>query len=186
MNALFSHLEDGERKTLGRLALAVLLSALLFFVLAVGQRSRYFETRDSLAVLQETTRKAEKSEAATKADWLRWQEAGRDLDSLRGQRFYDDAGVFQALRRDLQRIFAQAGMDVSDISYRYSDFDKVPIKKVVVTFSYSGSYADLKRFLAIVEQFPKFLAVEKIEFQKTNTDNGLLNLRLTLAGYYET
>jgi Tfp pilus assembly protein PilO len=186
MNALFSHLEGRERRTLVRLALAVLLAALLFFVLAVRQRSRYFEAKDSLAVLQETARKAERSDAATKAEWLRWQEAGRDLDSFRGKTFYEETNVFQSLRRDLQQIFAQAAMDVADIGYRYSDFEKVPIKKVVVTFSYSGRYADLERFLAIIERFPKFLAVEKIEFQKTNADNGLLNLRLTLAGYYET
>jgi len=185
MNALFSRLEDRERRTLERLAAAVVLAAALFFVLAVRQRTRYFEAKDSLLLLQESARKAEKSEAETKAEWLRWQEARRDLDSFRGKSFYDEATAFQSLRRDLQQIFSRAGMDIPMIAYRYSDLEKVPIKKVVVTFGYSGSYADLKRFLAIVEKFPKFLAVEKIDFQKTGTDNGLLNLRLTLAAYYE-
>ncbi len=185
MNALFSRMDDRERKTLERLAAAVLLSAALFFVLAVGQRTRVFEARDTLAQLRESARRADASQAEAKAEWLRWQQARGDLDSFRGKSFYDGSAVFQSLRRDLQQIFARGGMDVPDIGYRYSDVEKVPIKKVVVTFGYSGSYADLKRFLGMVERFPKFLAVEKIDFQKTDTETGLLNLRLTLAGYYE-
>ncbi len=178
-------MDAGERKTLERFAAAVLLAAALFFLLALGQRTRVFEARDALAQLQESARRAETAEAGAKAEWLRWQEARGDLDSLRGKSFYDGATVFQSLRRDLQQIFARGGMDVPDIGYRYSDIEKVPIKKVVVTFGYSGSYADLKRFLGMVERFPRFLAVEKIDFQKTDTESGLLNLRLTLAGYYE-
>jgi Tfp pilus assembly protein PilO len=186
MNELFSRLDDRERRTLERLTAAALLAVALFFVLALHQRTRYFEAKDTLLLLQESARKAEKSEAEAKAEWLRWQEARHDLDSFRGKSFYDETTVFPSLRRDLQQIFSRAGMDIPVMSYRYSDLEKVPIKKVIVTFSYSGSYADLKRFLAIVEKFPKFLAVEKIDFEKTETDNGLLNLRLTLAGYYET
>ncbi len=186
MNALFSRLEDRERRTLERLAAAALLAATLFLVLAVRQRTRFFEDRDSFAQLQESVSKTERSVAEAKAEWLRWLEAGRDIESFRGKTFYEESAIYQSLRRDLQQIFARAGMDVPDIAYRYADLEKVPIKKVAITFSYSGSYADLKRFLGLVERFPKFLAVEKIDFQKTETDNGLLTLRLTLAAYYES
>ena len=178
-------MDDRERKTLARLGVGVLLAAAVFFVLAVGQRTRVFEARDTLAQLQESARRAEAARAEADAQWLRWQQARGDLDSFRGKAFYDGATVYPTLRRDLQQIFARGGMDVPDIGYRYSDIEKVPVKKVVVTFAYSGSYADLKRFLGMVEAFPKFLAVEKIDFQKTDAETGLLNLRLTLAGYYE-
>jgi Tfp pilus assembly protein PilO len=76
-------------------------------------------------------------------------------------------------------------MDIPQINYRYLDLEKVPIKKIVLSFNYSGTYAELKRFLAIVERFHKFLAVEKIDFQKADAESGVLNLKLTLAGYYE-
>jgi Tfp pilus assembly protein PilO len=184
MNALFNRLNSKEKRTLERLTAAVLLAAALFFVLAVRQRSRYFEARAELDMRQENARRAEKSQAEAKADWLRWQEALRDLESFRGTYFYDEKTVFRSLRRDLQQIFGRAGMDIPMISYQYSDLGKVPMKKVLITFNYSGTYADLKRFLAIVERFPRFLAVEKVDFQKTDADSGLLHLRLTLAGYY--
>jgi len=186
MNALFDHLNRREKRTLERLTAAVLLSAAVFFVLAISQKSRYIEARDELAMRQENSRRAKKSQTEAKADWLRWQEALRDLESFRGTYFYDEKTIFQTLRRDLQQIFGRAGMDIPMITYQYSDLGKVSMKKVLVTFNYSGTYADLKQFLAIVERFPRFLAVEKVDFQKTDASNGLLHLRLTLAGYYAT
>jgi Tfp pilus assembly protein PilO len=185
MNALFSRLEGRERRTLERLAAATLLAAALFLALAVRQRTRFFEDRDSFALLQESVSKTERSEAETKAEWLRWREAASDLESFRGRYFYVEKSLFESLHKDLQQFFGRAGVDFPAINFRYSDLEKVPLKKILLTFSYSDSYADLKRFLGLVERFPKFLAVEKLEFQKTETDSGLLNLRLTLAAYYE-
>jgi Tfp pilus assembly protein PilO len=185
MNAIFDQLRDKEKRTLKRLLAAVLVVLALGLVLTLRQKSRYFDAKDSLAVLRDRYRKAEKARAEAKTDWLRWQEAVKDMDSFRGTFFYDEKTVFRTLRLDLQRIFSQAGMDIPEIFYRYSDLEKVAIKKIVVTFNYAGTYADLKRFLAIVERFRKFLAVEKIDFQKADAESGVLNLKMTLAGYYE-
>lgn len=185
MNAIFDRLADKEKRTLERLMAAVLLAVALFVLLAMRQKTSYFEAGDALKALQSNYRLIQKSHAETKAEWLRWQKALQDLESFRGKYFYEEKTVFQSLRLDLQRIFNQAGMDVPLIDYHYSDLEKLPIKKIVVTFNYSGTYADLKRFLAIVERFPKFLAVEKIDFQKIDAESGLLNLKLMLAGYYE-
>lgn len=185
MNAIYDLLDGRERKTLERLTAAVVAAAALFFILAVRVRSGYFDSRNALAALGESSRRSEKAQAEVKAEWLAWQEALGDLESFRGKYFYEEKTVFQNLRKDLQRIFNQAGMDIPLINYRYSELEKASIKKVVVTFNYSGTYMNLKRFLAIVEGFPKFLAVEKIDFQKADRETGLLNLKLTLAGYYE-
>jgi len=107
------------------------------------------------------------------------------MESFKDTFFYDEKTVSRALRLDLQRIFSEAGMNVPPLSYHYSDLEKVPIKKIAVTFNYSGTYDGLKRFLAIVERFKKFLAVEKIDFEKADAESGLLSLKMTLAGYYE-
>ncbi len=185
MNAIFDLLRGTERKTLERLTAAVIVAVALFFILAVRVRTGYFDSRDDLAVLRDSSRRAERALAEAKAEWLGWQEAFGDIESFRGKYFYEEKTVFQSLRTDLQRIFNQAGMDVPLINYRYSDLEKSSTKKVVITFNYSGTYADLKRFLVIVERFPKFLTVEKIDFQKADAETGFLNLKLTLAGYYE-
>lgn len=185
MNAIYNLLSGTERKTLERLTAAVLVVAALFFILAVRVRSGYFDSREALAALRESGKLADKAAADVKAEWQAWQDAQADIESFRGKYFYEEKTVFQSLRTDLQRIFIQADMDIPLITYRYSDLDKASMKKVVLTFNYSGTYANLKRFLAIVEGFPKFLAVEKIDFQKPEPGAVLLNLKLTLAGYYE-
>jgi Tfp pilus assembly protein PilO len=185
MSEIFDQLRDKERTTLERLTASVLVVLALGFVLTIWQRSKYFDAKDSLAVLQDRARRAEKDRTDAKVEWLRWQEAVKDIESFHGTLFYDEKTVFRTIRLDLQQIFSQAGMDIPQINYRYLDLEKVPIKKIVLSFNYSGTYAELKRFLAIVERFHKFLAVEKIDFQKADAESGVLNLKLTLAGYYE-
>ena len=150
MNAFSELLIGKERKTLERLAAAVLGALALFLILAVRVRTGYFESRDSLAALREGSERAEKVQAEAKGEWLAWQEALGDLKSFRGKYFYEEKTVFQSLRTDLQRVFNRAGMDIPLLTYRYSDLERSSIKKVVITFNYSGTYVNLKRFLAIV------------------------------------
>jgi len=185
MNALFNGLDDKEKKTLGRLTAAVLCALALGIVVTARQRSNYLEARDSLTALQANYRKAQKARADAKTEWLRWQEARRDMDSFKGTLFYGEPDVFQAVRLDLRTIFNRAGLDVPLINYRYADMEKTPIKKIIISFDYTGTYAEFRKFLGIVEGFRKFLAVEKVDFQKADAESGVLHLKLTLAGYYE-
>jgi Tfp pilus assembly protein PilO len=186
MNAIFDRLTDKERRTLQRLGVAALLMLAVSLVLVLKQRNGYLDARDTLALTQQQLRSAEKARAAAQAEWLRWQEAGRDIESFHGTFFYEEKTAYRTLRLDLQRIFNETGMNVPQITYSYSDVDKGQIKKVLIVFNYAGTYADLKRFLAVVERFPKSLTVEKVDFLKTDENSGFLNLKLTLAAYYET
>lgn len=184
MNRLFDRLDDRDRKALVRLGLAA------FVVLAVAL-AVFFRTKDahsglrtSLVKLETDNAKAVEARAEAEAEWLRWQEAREDLGMLATEYFYSSKDDVTALRLDLQRLFALAGLTVSDIGYGYSDLDKEKAQKTIVTFSYSGTYAGLKRLLGIIERFPRFLVIERIDFQKTGSDGGSLVCKLTLAGYY--
>jgi len=185
MSALYNGLNDKEKKTLGRLTAAVLFALALGLVATARQRSNYLEARDSLTALQASYRKAQKARADAKTEWLRWQEAGRDMDSFKDTLFYREADIFRTVRLDLRTIFDRAGMNIPLISYRYADMEKTPVKKIIISFDYTGTYAELKKFLGIVEEFRRFLAVEKIDFQKADAESGVLHLKMTLAGYYE-
>jgi len=184
MNAIFRVLNGGERRTVGRLALAAVLAAVLGFVLAARQRSGWLEASGSLVRTQEELLKAEDSLAQAKAEWLRWQQARRDLVSLEESYFYDGKTCVTALMQDLQVIFRQAGASVSQIGYSYDNIARGRYGRVVVDFNYSGTYGSFKKFLSTVERFPKFLAVEKIDFQNVGSSGGPLSLRITMAGYY--
>jgi hypothetical protein len=184
MNALFDLLDDKERRTLGRLGLAALVVLVLFLVLFVRLRGGLEKERTASFRLNEATQKAVQARDTATAEWKRWEDAGRDLAELRADYFYNDEAGIPSLRQDLQEIFAKAGTAISNLNYGYSEMEKEQVRKTVVAFTYSGTYTGLKRLLAVIETFPKFLVIEKVEFPRTGSGGERLNAKLTLAGYY--
>jgi hypothetical protein len=184
MNALSDLLSDKERRTLSRLGLAALVALAVFLVLFVRLRTGLEKDKTESFRLHEATQKTVQARDEARAEWRRWEEAGRDLAELRTDYFYEPGAGIQVLRQDLQKIFARAGTRITDINYGYSEMEKEQVSKTLVTFAYSGTYAGLKKLLAAIEVFPKFLVIEKVEFPRTGSGGGRLNARLTLAGYY--
>lgn len=184
MNILFDLFNDKERRTLGRLGLAALLALAVFLVLFTRIRGGLEKDKGEAVRLQDSYGRAAKARDAAKAEWQRWEEAGRDLEELRTGFFYNTEGGVQALRLDLQQIFALAGTTITDLGYGYSDMEKEQVRKTVVTFTYTGSYAGFKKLLAVLEAFPKFLVIEKIDFPRTGSEGERLSAKLAVAGYY--
>ncbi len=184
MNALFDLFTDAERRTLVRLGLASVLALAVFLVVFARVRGDLRNERTASVRLQEAAQNAVRSRDEARTEWTRWEDAGRDLAELRTGYFYDEAAGVQALRQDLERIFAQAGTTITDLSYGYSDLEKEQVRRTLVTFTYGGTYAGLKKLLAVLEAFPKFLVIEKIEFPRTGSGGERLSAKLTLAGYY--
>jgi Type II secretion system (T2SS), protein M subtype b len=184
MNVLFDLFNDGERRTLGRLGLAALLLLAIFLVLLVRVRGGLAGDQRASVRLQEAAQKAVKARDEARIQWKLWEDAGRDLAELRTGYFYEEQESGQTLREDLQKIFAQAGTVITDLAYSYSDLEKEQVRKTVVTFTYTGTYAGLRRLLAVLEAFPKFLVIENIDFPRTGSGGERLSAKLTLAGYY--
>jgi hypothetical protein len=184
MNVLFDLLDDKERRTLVRFGLAVVVA--LAVCLGVTARFRVGLERERTASFRvhEATQLAVRTRDAAQAEWRRWEEAGKDLAELRASYFYDQSAGIQPLRQDLQKIFAEAGTNVTDLDYNYSNLDKEQFRKTLVTFTVTGTYAGLKRLLAVIQAFPKFLVIEKLEFPRTGSGGERLSAKMTLAGYY--
>jgi hypothetical protein len=184
MNALFDALNDRERRTLGRLGLAAVVALVVVLALFFRLKGGVGRERTASFRLHEATQKIVEARDKARAEWKRWEDANRDLAELRTNYFYEEESWVQTLRQDLQKIFAQAGTSISNLDYGYSDLEKEQVRKTVVTFTYTGTYSGLKRLLAVIEAFPKFLVIEKVEFPKTVTGGERLTTKLTLAGYY--
>ena len=185
MNALFDLFNDRERRTLGRLGLAALIALVVFLALFVRLRGGLRGEREASFREHQAAQRAVQAWDNASAEWKRWEDASRDLAELRSGYFYEEgAGAQTSLRQDLQQIFTKAGMAIPDLDYGYTDMEKEKVRKTIVTFSYNGTYAGLKRLLAAIEAFPKFLVIEKVEFPKTGSGGELLSAKLTLAGYY--
>ncbi len=169
---------------LGRLGVAALIGLVIFLVFFLRIRGGLERERTASVPLRDSFAKAAKARDEAKAEWRRWEEAGKDLEELRTGYFYNHEDGVQTLRLDLQQIFSLAGTTITDLNYGYSDMEKEQVRKTVVTFTFTGTYAGLKKLLAVLEAFPKFLVIEKIDFPKTGSGGERLNAKLTLAGYY--
>ena len=186
MSDLSDVLDDKDKRTLVRLAAAAALLAALFAVVWVRERGASSGVRAELARLQTQSLEAKKQLAGARLEEARWREAQRALDSFRGTYFYSDQNGIEALRLDLERIFEQAGLRTPTMDYRYADMGKEKVKRIVTSFSYTGTYSSLKKFLSIIENTPRFLVIDEIDFMNTGSGGGPLTLRMTLAGYYES
>lgn len=177
-------LEDKEKKALRYVGVVLGLVLIFLFLLALPQRKRYFS---ALSVLEEKERNHKYFEGigqSREEEWHRWQEAFRDMDELKSQYFYAEKQIPQQLRIDLDQIQKKARIRASRINYRYTQFRREEIKKVSVSFNIKGPYITLKRFLLTVEELPKFLFVEKIDFLDIDSQRGILELKIVLAVYY--
>lgn len=187
MKEIFEILDQKERRIIGLLCLLLLAALFSLFFIAIGEKRAYFRTLDSLSVKKKDYEKLSREQDLKEKEWQRWQEAPSDMDEIRAKYFYKDNDVFQQVRLDLQKIFNQTGIRVSQKKYDYAELEKSEnVKRVVVSFNLKCSYFSLKRFLSSVEQFPKFLIIEKIDFINIETQGGVLGLRILLVGYYES
>ncbi len=184
MSARSDLMNGRERKSLNRLAIIAVLALILGFVLSLSQRSAYLRAKDVHERSRESYLAIDGSLEKVKIERAKWDEASEDIDFFRSRFMYNDEDGINALRLDLEKIFDQAGLRVRDISYNYAELEKGRVKKIVATFNYSGSYPNFKKLLGIIERFPKFLTVEKLDFTDTGTVSGILRVRLMLAGYY--
>jgi hypothetical protein len=174
-----------ERRAAAILAAAGAAGLLILFYTLIQERPAATRYADRLSEIETTYRRLSPVWAKTKADRELWREAAQDMDDLKKTRFYSDAKGFQDLRPDLQTLFDASGIAVGDMAYGYTDYPREGLRRGTVEFIFNGTYAALKSFLDRVERQPKFLFVEKIDFQNIGLQPGILELKITMAGYYE-
>lgn len=184
MREIFNILDPKERKIIGVLCLLVLMALFLLFIVALGEKRTYRQALHSFADKKENHQKFIQTQNQKKEEWLRWQEAEYDIDEIGKNYFFKDNDVFQQIRHDIRKILNQAGVRVYRIKYDYTEIEDKKVKKMNVSFNLRGSYFSLKRFLDAVEEFPKFLMIEEINFLNIEAQQGTLELRILLAGYY--
>ncbi len=186
MKEIFDLLDNNEKKILGILCL--LLGVVLVFLLmaSLPQRGKYFRTVSSQTAKQKENKEVNAMMVEKKEEWFRWQEARQDMEDIGKKYFYEEKNGFNQLRLDLEQILSKSRMRVLGRKrYNYVEYEQEGVKKTNISFNLSGSYMDLKQIIDTVERFPKFLVIEKIEFLDIDPARGALELRVTLAGYYE-
>lgn len=186
MKEIFDFLDDKDKKRLGFLSIFLTVGVLFLLFISLPQRSGYIRTLSSFTGIQRDYQQVDKTKMEKEGEWLMWQETRRDMEELKTEYFYDDKEGIRQLRLDLEQLLDKSGFYVPRKKYDYIEFNTEKVKKVIVSFNLKGSYLALKRFINTVEGFPKFLVIEKIDFLNIDVARGDLELKITLAGYYES
>jgi len=185
MKEIFNLLDRREKRVAALLS-SLLGMALIFFLLgSLPQVRHYSRLVSSLRSKEKSYQTAGQKTTERREEWLRWQQAQKDLEDLRKKYFYDK-DVQPKLRLDLERIFSEADVRVSSIEFSYVELKKEKTNRVNISFNLRSSYPSLKKFIYLVEKFPKFLVIEKIDFLSSESGQEVLELRVILAGYHES
>ena len=185
MKELFNLLNQKERRALTAVAAVLGAGALLLLFSAAREHRKAGRTSAELQAIEQNYQQLSRSRSGVKQEWQGWTDAQRDITVLRAANFFDGRKLTRDLRIALQQLFDAAGISVTDIAYGYTELDKGDIKKVAVDFRFTGNYAMLIRLLDTIERTPRFLHVDKLDFQSIGKQPGLLELKISLAGYYE-
>jgi hypothetical protein len=184
MKDIFRAFSDKERQRLRLLSLILGFSLVFLFLVSLRERRSFHRLDNGLAGQTAEFAKLDLERSAASAERAKWTQADKDLGELKAKYFYQEKDGVNALRLDLQQLFAKSGISARTLKFDYVDLDREKARKVSVTFNFTGTYSLLKRFLETVEQFPKFLYLERLDFVRITGGGNTLELRVVLAGYY--
>ena len=185
MRELFNLLEEYEKKVLRVLSVLLVVSVLFLLLMSLPQKRSSVRALSRLEGKQGEYQHFHGITQEKEKEWRFWEGAYRDIDELRKSHFYSGRDAVKQMRLDIQRILSQARIPSSQKKYNYTEFRKEKINKMSLSFNVRGTYQSLKKFIQAVEEFPKFLIVEKIDFLDIDAAGSVLELKIVLAGYYE-
>ncbi len=184
MKELIELLNPKERKAL-QLAFLVLCLALVFLAFVLSwEKGRLSNLQGEVARRRKALEQAQTSLEKSKQNWLQWSATRRDLDELKSNWYYRGEDAIQAMRLDLGQVMSRAGLSLPPVQYSYQEVEKDLIGKVSFNFRLATSYFGLRTLVAEIESFPKFLCLERLEFQNVTDQGNRLDVRLVITAYH--
>ena len=185
MNELLSLLNAKERRAASVIGVVCAAALLLALVVSVKAGAGARRAASELAAAEKNYRALSLTRSESRKEWQAWQDAEKDLTEVREKYFYPEKKVLEDMRLDLEQIFNTVGISVTDITYGYTEVSKGSIRKETADFHFVGNYMILKRLLDLIERHPRLIHVERIDFISIGRSPGALDLKITIAGYYE-
>ena len=161
----------------GVLCLLVVANLFFYFLFIAHQRVEIDE-------LQISYRKS-RALSSTNDDLIyrKLDRAKKDIHAFKVQlpgssRFTDIVmGLFEALHNQ--------GLTISKMSYKPETIASEGLLKYTTSFIVTGSYSRLKAFLADIQNSKDLLCVEHISFGNRSGDKEVVDMKLTLATYFQ-
>lgn len=174
-----------ERKILTVTSILALAALIFLFIVPFGKRRAYYKKYDDWKIINDNYDQAYPTLVQTRKQWEDWKNAAADLKTLEPYLYGSDQ-VLVNLRSDLEGIFAACGIKAPEIQYAYNELSEKGFRNILINFSISISYFQLRQFIYSVETFPKMLLLERIQFMDVAGGGNVIKLRFFLAMYYET
>lgn len=184
MKEIFDLLSQKERRILVTLCVLALCGFLFYIFAARSIKGSYSRSLNALSSQKENLQILQEKIQETRINRSKWVEAVGDMNEIEKEYFYSKDDKMQQLMLDMQKLLRESSLRADRKRYEYTEFVQEEIERVTVSFEISGPYMVLKRFLDNVENFPKFLTIEKIDFVDIDSSSGRLKLQVRLAGYY--
>lgn len=136
------------------------------------------ESMDSLAEKAEAKWHALQEQRSQVESFLvRVETQKKSIDAVYNERFATESERFTRFLREVRELARMAGLDPSSFSYPNQVLESEGLVKRNVTFSISGSYEDLRRFVNFLELSDQFVTLEEISI----AGQGQLDLRFSIS-----
>ena len=112
---------------------------------------------------------------------LLYQKAQEDLEQFR-KILLTKNEFAKGVINHLSEVAKRLNLDLPTVSYKPGD-EKERLTKMDFSFTVSGSYDSLRRFIYAIETSSDFLIIEDLELAQHSKDAGSLQLQLRLATY---
>ena len=148
--------------TWGLLACAA-LSAAAFLTSLVFTSLTNAAEKKRLSQLQELNHREEEF-ATLQASYQEWRQVETVLSQFKRERLFADRD-FSTFRNGLNALFVRNQLQASGINF-LPGRASVDIKKIIINFVLSGTYANLKKFIYDVENHPQLFFLKKAQLNQ--------------------
>jgi Tfp pilus assembly protein PilO len=170
------------------LALAALLFAAANLVFFVTYRSNTNERRAALESRRDelartvTSREAEALRLSSQKERL--SGVSEAMEEFYGRRVGTQEETLAALVADLHTVLKEAGIETNSITYATAPVQKLPLKRMRVSFGVKSDYSRFKKLLRSFEQSRRWIAVESVAIRRDTDQPGSVYVQMELATYF--
>jgi Tfp pilus assembly protein PilO len=175
-----------------RQRLWVWLPALLFFLANAAAFSVYrfgyagrVESLEERLDTQKTELKrleARRKELQTLVNRVRTNDL--QVRQLYSERFSTRSRRMVPINAEVRRLAGQAGLRPRAISFPEEEIEEYGLIKRSFTFSVDGTYAELRKFIHLLELSPSFLAVEEIAVTGGGEEGPEVKINMRISTYF--
>ncbi|MFW6128961.1 MAG: hypothetical protein ACOC6P_01790 [Candidatus Aminicenantaceae bacterium] len=185
MREIFDLLNSKEKRVIALLGLLMIITLCVLVFVSFPKRKKYYSSLRDIEKKEKVLQQAELLRDKKENELFQWKEAQSDIKEVKSKYLYRGIKSIEKIRLDLQKIFEKNKLVVPQLDFSYVSFEKRDIEKLAITFEFRGTYKTLKALIYSVEDFPRFLCIERIDFLDIDSERNQLTLRIHMAGYYE-